>query len=264
MRQEVQPPNYKFHLPMPESYKILIADDESLAIDSIRVLLEPVKNCEIMAIASNGKEALEKILIEEPDIVFIDIQMPFLNGIEVVQKINKLAGTIFIFVTAFEDHALKAFELNAVDYLLKPFSDERFYQSLNKAKNHIRAHLPDKITPFSQGTSNQQYREQFAIKTPGKITLVKTADIMYIKSSGNYLELLTMTQKHLIRMTIREAENELNPADFIRIHRSYIVRKTYIKELQTYFNGEFIAVLHNGDTLKVSRSFRHNIEYITR
>lgn len=249
---------------MTDSYKVLIADDEPLAVDSIRVLLEPVKNCEIVAIASNGKEALEKTLIEVPDIVFIDIQMPFLNGIEVVEKINKLAAPFFIFVTAFEDHALKAFELNAVDYLLKPFSDERFYQSLYKAKNHIRAHSPDRATPFTLSTSNQQYREQFAIKTSGKITLVKAADIMYVKSSGNYLELFTKAQKHLIRMTIGEAENELNPAEFIRIHRSYIVRKTHIKELQTYFNGEFIVILHDGDALKVSRSFRHNLEYITK
>ena len=248
-------------------YKILIADDESLARDSISILLKKVNNCEIVAIATNGQDAFEKILIEQPHIVFMDIQMPYLRGTEVVEKLNIPGSPFFIFVTAFEDHALKAFELNAVDYLLKPFSDERFYQSLNKAKGHVNAHsFANKIEALSQlsaQSNHQPYREQFAIKSPGKIEIIRTDDVLYLKSSGNYIELYTHKQKHLIRMTIGQAEKELNQNEFVRIHRSCIIRKVEIKQLQSYFNGEYVATLRNGTELKVSRSYKDNLEFLT-
>lgn len=241
-----------------ENYRILIADDESLARDSISILLKKVSNCQIVAIATNGQDAFEKILIEEPDIVFMDIQMPYLTGTEVVEKINTTGPPFFIFVTAFEDHALKAFELNAVDYLLKPFSDERFYKSLNKGKNHVKKHIIS--NPLSSLPTTQNYKQQFSIKSAGKIRFIRTSKISYFKSSGNYVEIYTSDEKYLIRMKIGDIEEELDPSVFTRIHRSCIVRSTEIKELQTYFNGEYIAILQNGTELKVSRSYKDSLE----
>ncbi|GAB5523209.1 MAG: LytTR family DNA-binding domain-containing protein [Roseivirga sp.] len=246
-----------------ENFRVLIADDESLARDSILILLKKVSNCKVVATATNGKDAFEKILIEEPDIVFMDIQMPHLTGMEVVEKVNTSGPPFFIFVTAFEDQALKAFELNAVDYLLKPFSDERFYKSLNKAKNHARAHaLANPSTqPVPKG-HRKKLRTQFTIKSSGKIQFVRTSDILYFKSSGNYTEIYTDNTKYLIRMSISQVQEEVSQETFTRIHRSCIVRNTEIKELQTYFNGEYIAVLRNGAELKVSRSYKASLDPI--
>lgn len=244
-------------------FRILIADDEPLARDSISILIEKVSNCEVIATAGNGKDAFEKILIEEPDIVFMDIQMPYLTGTEVVEKVNATGPPFFIFVTAYEDQAIKAFELNAVDYLLKPFSDERFYKSLNKVKNHIKTYAPALTLKESiEAKSTNQYKEQFSIKSSGKIQFVRTKEITYFKSSGNYIELHTGSEKYLLRMKIRELEKQVDPSIFTRIHRSTIVRNTEIKELQTYFNGEYIAILRNGVELKVSRSYKLNLDSI--
>lgn len=244
-----------------ETFRILIADDESLARDSILILLKKVSGCEVVATATNGKEAFEKILIEEPDVVFMDIQMPHLTGMEVAEKVNAAGAPFFIFVTAFEDQALKAFELNAVDYLLKPFSDERFYKSLNKARNHVRSHaITAGLIQTPPRDNLKNYREQFSIKSSGKIQFVRTREILYFKSSGNYTEIYTKEAKYLIRMKIGQVEEEVNEAEFSRIHRSYIVRNTEIKELQTYFNGEYIAILQNGTELKVSRSYKAQLD----
>lgn len=265
MKWEVSLPSYKSHvLPMSkETFRILIADDESLARDSILILLNKVASCKVVATATNGKDAFEKILIEEPDIVFMDIQMPHLTGMEVVEKINTSGPPFFIFVTAFEDQALKAFELNAVDYLLKPFSDDRFYKSLNKARKHVRTHAlanrPAQPTPTD---NEEKYRAQFTVKSSGKIQFVRASEILYFKSSGNYTEIYTDESKYLIRMKISQVEEEVSPETFTRIHRSCIVRNTEIKELQTYFNGEYIAVLRNGVELKVSRSYKANLDPI--
>lgn len=245
-----------------ESFRIIIADDESLARDSISILLEKVSNCEIVATASNGKDAFQKILIEEPDIVFMDIQMPYLSGVEVVEKVNASGPPFFVFVTAFEDQAIKAFELNAVDYLLKPFSDDRFYKSLNKAKAYVKSHIiPVQTSPLAEGAT-KNYREQFTIKSAGKIQFVRTSDILYFKSSGNYTEIHTSDTKYLVRSKISLIEEEVNPIIFTRIHRSCIVRNAEIKELQTYFNGEYIAVLNSGVELKVSRSYKARLDML--
>ncbi len=243
-----------------ETFRILIADDEPLARDSISILLEKVSNCEIVATASNGQDAFEKVLIEEPDIVFMDIQMPHLTGVEVVEKVNASGPPFFVFVTAFEDQAIKAFELNAVDYLLKPFSDDRFYKSLNKAKAHVKTQANSvKTAPLTENAS-KNYKEQFIIKSTGKIRFIRTLDILFFSSSGNYTEIHTSQGKHLIRSKISSIEQEVDPKYFTRIHRSAIVRNTEIKELQTYFNGEYIAVLHCGKELKVSRSYKSRLD----
>ncbi|MBO3700237.1 LytTR family DNA-binding domain-containing protein [Roseivirga sp. E12] len=246
-------------------YKVLIVDDEPLAQDSIKILLEKVKDCNIVGIASNGKDALNQILTLEPHIVFMDIQMPHLLGTEVVEQLSHQANTYFIFVTAFDDQAVKAFELNALDYLLKPYTDQRFYQSLNKAKAHCRSNgvvrsLGD-LNSINQ-VPQRKYRTEFAIKSVGKIEIVPLSDVIYLVSSGNYIEVNTTDRKYLMRGTIGQLEKGLDPELFVRIHRSSIVRKTEIKELQNYFNGEYLVILKNGHQLKLSRSYKSALKMI--
>jgi len=249
-----------------KNYRIFVADDESLAIDSIKVLLSKIDDCELVGEASNGKDAFNQILELAPDIVFLDIQMPYITGIDVLSKLNRKGAPFFIMVTAFEDHALKAFELNAIDYLLKPYTDERFYQSLARAKEHVNMYnLEDKLEELTQlvQTTNtpKHYRDYFSIKSKGKIELLKVADISHISASGNYVEFVSGDMKRLSRTSLADIEKDLDPADFVRIHRSSIVKKSEIKELQNYFNGEFIVIMKNGDQLKLSRSFKGNLGF---
>lgn len=248
------------------SFDILIVDDEQLAQDSIKILLEEVENCRVIGTASNGRDALKMILTNQPDIVFIDIQMPHLLGTEVVEQLSNQTNTFFIFVTAFDDMAIKAFDLNAIDYLLKPYTDQRFYQSLNKAKKHIIANslgatLGSTTTPNQAGVA-KNFKTEFAIKSVGKIEFVSVSDIIYFKSSGNYVELFTLEHKYLMRGSIGQMENELDPEIFTRIHRSTIIKRSEIKELQNYFNGEYLVIMKNGSELKLSRSYKNSFKSI--
>ncbi len=246
-------------------YKVLIVDDEPLAIDSIRILLEKVEDCKIIGTASNGEDALNLILAQNPHIVFMDIQMPRLLGTEVVEQLSGQANTFFIFVTAFDDQAIKAFELNAIDYLLKPYTDQRFYQSLNKAKTYSRSNVLNQFinsTGFNTSVSNKKYRSEIAIKSVGKIELVPLSEVVFLNSSGNYIEVNTGEEKFLTRGTISQIEGELDPEIFVRIHRSTIVKKSEIKELQNYFNGEYMVILKSGHQLKLSRSYKSALKAI--
>lgn len=244
-------------------YTIYIADDEELAVDSIKVLLSKVPDCDIIGEANNGKDAFQQISLLNPDIVFMDIQMPHLTGMDILEKFNQRGAPFFILVTAYEDQALKAYELNAIDYLLKPYSDERFYQSLTKAREHVNLYsLQGKLAELDhrlQKVSPKDYPTHFTIKSPGKVEFLQVKDLSYIKASGNYVEFVTRDKTVLNRMALGELEKQLDPKEFIRIHRSTIVRQSEIKELQSYFNGEYIVIMTNGDQLKLSRSFKENL-----
>ena len=244
-------------------YSIYIADDEPLAIDSIKVLLSTVPDCKIIGEANNGKDAFQQITLLNPDIVFMDIQMPHLTGMDVLEKLNQRGAPFFILVTAYEDQALKAYELNATDYLLKPYSDERFYQSLSKAREHVNLYsLQGKLAELDnalQKTSPKQYPSLFTIKSPGKVKFLAVEDLSYVQASGNYVEFVTDNNKVLSRTSLSDVEKQLDPNLFIRIHRSSIVRKSAIEELQSYFNGEYIVIMKNGEQLKLSRSYKENL-----
>lgn len=237
-------------------FNILIADDEPLARDSVRELLKDVDDCSIIAESSNGQETLTKVLQKQPDIVFLDIQMPHLLGTEVVEKLSNEDSPVFIFVTAYDDQAIKAFELNVADYLLKPYSDERFYQSLNRAKKLLNNQSR------SDEKTSEDYAQRLTIRSAGKIEFVKTDDIIFTKSSGNYVEIITTERKYLMRITLNEFEKALDPQEFVRIHRSTIVKKDQIKEMQSYFNGEQIVIMNSGENLKMSRSYKDSLDAI--
>jgi two-component system LytT family response regulator len=252
------------------NFRALIVDDEPLARRSLRLLLERDADIEIAGECNNGAEAIEFVKAEQPDLVFLDIQMPGLSGFEVLEKLGQSGPLpVIVFVTAFDEHAIRAFEFNALDYLLKPFSDERFQISLVRAKTQLAqqeiGQLSKKLLAlaenFKTGTPpiekpDENYTSRFMIKAGGRISFVKAEEIDWIEAADYYVKLHVGRKGHLIRETMNDLETKMDPSRFVRIHRSTIVNIDRIKELQPYFNGHYIVILNDGTELKMSRSRR--------
>jgi two-component system LytT family response regulator len=248
------------------TYKVLIADDESIAREILQKQLQGYPEVELIAVCKNGKEAFEAIGKYQPDLVFLDIQMPELNGIELARSLNTEKLPIIIFVTAFDNYALQAFEANAIDYLLKPFDSERFEKTFLKALKQLQltnkedfSSIFDKYSHFFQQFSQPSYPEIITVKDGGRIQLLKTADLMYIEAEGNYICLQTEKSKHLLYETLSSFEHKLNPKTFVRIHRSTIVNINFIKEIQSHFNGDYSVLLKNTRILRMSRNYKENL-----
>lgn len=263
--------------------KVLIVDDEALARKRIRRLLENDASITIIGECANGFETVAALQNHKPDLLFLDIQMPELNGFEVLQQFSPDQLPIIIFVTAYDKYALKAFEVHAVDYLLKPFDDERFFLALNHAKEQITKfknqafsqklvnlmadvlennHLTSEITTVKK--TDAHYLERLIIKSSGLIYFVKTADIINIKAAGKYLEVVVGDHTYTLRQTMSEIEKKLNPSCFLRIHRSTIINMDFIKEMQHWYKNEYIFIMQNGEQLKSSGSCYKNLDKIIK
>jgi two-component system LytT family response regulator len=253
------------------NFRALIVDDEPLARRSIRLLLERDHDIEIAGECTNGADAVEFVKVERPDLVFLDIQMPGLSGFDVLETLSKCGPLpVIVFVTAFDEHAIRAFEFNALDYLLKPFSDERFERSLERAKSQLTqqeiSQLSKKLLALAENynsssqahveNTDNNYTSRFMIKAGGRISFVKAEEIDWIEAADYYVNLHVGRKGHLIRETMNELEKKMDPARFVRIHRSTIVNIDRIKELQPYFNGHYVVILNDGTELKMSRSRR--------
>lgn len=251
--------------------KTLIIDDEKLARNRIKNLLMTELDIEIIGECKNGIEAVECINVLNPDLIFLDVQMPELDGFSVLRKLKANICPIIIFVTAYDKYALKAFDVHAVDYLLKPFDDIRFHTALEHAKEHLaknsRKDLQNKINLLMNelgeslpGSNEKEYLDRIMIKSAGKISFVKTNDIVRIKSAGKYVSILTKDGDNLIRQTMNEIEAKLDPKKFIRIHRTAIVNFDFIKEMQNWYRGEYVVLLSNNEKFTTSSSYRKNME----
>ena len=246
--------------------KILIVDDEPLARERIRQMLKRQPDIDSVAEAANGTEAVSLIKSGRPDVVFLDIQMPDIDGFRVLESLGpKTVSQIpaLIFVTAYEQHALRAFEHHALDYLLKPFDRERFSDALNRAKRRVldgSAPSGRILDLLRQLNSEKQYLEWVTVKKDERILLLKTADVHWIEASGNYVLLKFQEASHLIRDTVNHIETQLDPATFIRIHRSTIVNVHQIKELQVWSRGEYRVVMKGGAAFTLSRSYRDRFD----
>ncbi|HKU77163.1 MAG TPA: response regulator [Pyrinomonadaceae bacterium] len=254
---------------MTAKIKTLIIDDEPLARRNLRVLLEKDPQIEIVDECRNGHEAVKAINTHLPDLIFLDIQMPEMDGFDVLARVGPEQIQAIIFVTAFDQYALKAFEVHALDYLLKPFDDERFAQALERAKSQISASEIDKLSQRllalledRKGSDEQQqsYLTRLMIKTSNRMMLLKVDEIDFIEADGNYAKLHTGRKMHLLREKMNDLEGRLDPAKFVRIHRSIIVNLDRIKEMHPHFNGDYIVVLDDGRQLRLSRSRRENLE----
>lgn len=244
--------------------RILIVDDEPPARRRIRGLLKDIDDAEIVGECGNGQDAIAAIAAWKPDVVFLDVQMPGLNGFDVVNACAPSGAPLFVFVTAYDQHAIHAFDVHALDYLLKPFDRERFLDTLQRARDHIsKGHavqtgrqllelLEDLKTPRAR-------EERIAIKESGRTIFLPVKQIDWIESSGNYVTIHAGTSQHMLRETMKGMEARLNPRDFRRIHRNYIVNMARVAELHPWSGDEHVVVLRNGAKLPVSRRFRSNL-----
>ena len=257
---------------MPEKIKTLIIDDEPLARRNLRLLLEKDPQIEILEECRNGREAVKAINALSPDLIFLDIQMPEMDGFDVLARVEPQHIHAIIFVTAFDQYALKAFDVHALDYLLKPFDDKRFAHALDRAKAQIEAREIDRVSKrllalLEERESERKgakektnYLTRLMIKVAGRVTLLKVEEIDFIEADGNYAKLHVGRKSHLLREKMHDLEGRLDPAKFVRIHRSVIVNLDRIKEMHPHFNGDYIVVLEDGRQLRLSRTRRENLE----
>ncbi len=252
-----------FRGPQIKKVKIrtLIVDDEPLARDRVKRLLRDEPDIAIVGEAASGAEAVTAIKFEKPDLVFLDIQMPEKTGFEVIRALDQKTLPTFIFVTAYDQYALEAFEVHALDYLLKPFNRERLERAVARAREHIeskmRGNLDERLASLLADLKGEKkYLERLVVKSVGRVFFLKTDEIDWIEASGNYLKLHTGRESHLIRETMNNIEAKINPEKFLRIHRSTIVNIDRIKELHPMFSGDYDVILQNGTQLTLSRNYR--------
>ena len=246
--------------------KTVIVDDEAPARTRIRQLLKGELDFEIVAECANGREAVERIISEKPDVVFLDVQMPRLNGLEVCDAIcSAPTQPLIIFVTAYDEHALKAFELHAIDYLLKPFDRERFLMALKHARDQLRRatglsavrRLEALLEELRPGVRKE---DRLVFKENGRVIFVRTESIDWIEADGNYVRLHAGSESHYVRATLGKLEAQLPPANFMRISRSAVVNLERVKELQPLFYGDYVVILQNGSRLNMTRNYRDRVE----
>jgi two-component system LytT family response regulator len=247
------------------SIRTLIVDDEPLARERVRALLEREPDIQVIGECGDGRTALETIRGEHPDLVLLDVQIPELDGFAVLESLPPEALPAVIFVTAYDQYALQAFEVHAVDYLLKPFDEERFQRALERARRAVRMErgegMSEKLLALlADLKSPPSYLERLVVKSSGRLFFLRTDEIDWIESSGNYVCLHVAGESHLLRETMAGLEARLDPARFIRIHRTAIVQIDRIKELHPLFHGEYEVVLRDGVRLTLSRGFRDRLE----
>lgn len=242
----------------------MIVDDEPLARRKIRSLLAREKEFEIVGECSGGRTAVGVIKDQNPDLVFLDVQMPGMGGFEVVYQLPRGDMPLIVFVTAYDQYAVQAFECSALDYLLKPVDRERFAIALERAKCRLRTegreHLGEQTRANVESLrSGPKYLERLAVKANGRVLILKTEDIDWIEAEGKYVRIHIGGQNHLLREAISFLDARLDPSRFFRAHRSAIVNLDRVTELQPWFNGDYRVLLKDGTSLTLSRSNRKKL-----
>ena len=244
--------------------RTLIVDDEPAARETIRLLLSGDADIEIVGEAGDGRSALEAIREERPQLVFIDVQMPELDGITVLRQLDPGELPVVVFVTAYDRYAVDAFEVHALDYLLKPFDDARFREALGRAKQRVRqgqlGNLGQELAALLGAAAPGKYLRRLVIKNGGRVTLLGVDEVDWIEADGDYIKVHAGKGWHLLRETMKHIETQFDPSRFVRIHRSTIVNVERIKELQPWFRGEYVVKLADGTSLKLSRGFKPHLE----
>ena len=256
--------------------RTILVDDEKLAIQGLQLRLEPFDDVEIIDTCSNGREAIRKIKTEKPDLVFLDIQMPGFDGFSVVKGVMEIEPPLFVFVTAYEEHAIRAFEANAVNYLMKPVDEdkladtiERVRQRLSEKKSsddaeQLRGVLeevaPGRAAELGGGDAESDSADRFEklinVKDRGQIFRVEVDSIEHIEAAGDYMCIRTADNSLILRETMKDLERRLDPRKFQRVHRSTIVNLDQVRQVKPHTNGECFLVLDSGQEVKVSRSYR--------
>ena len=245
--------------------RVVIADDEPLGRQRLRMLLADEPWIDVVEECADGTAAISAIRKLRPDLVFLDVQMPGGSGFDVIETIGVDRMPFVIFVTAFDRYALRAFDVHALDYLLKPFDRERFRQTLVRAQAQLDRNnggdLERRLTAIVQDLKPAKARtDRFVVKSGGRIFFVRTGEIDWIEAAGNYVKLHVGNDSHLIRETMNAVESRLSPDTFVRIHRCHIVNIEQVRELQPWFNGEYVVFLKNGTRLTLSRGYRERLQ----
>ena len=246
------------------SVRALIVDDEPLARERLRDMLKADSRVEIIGECAGGDEAIEAIQQLAPDLVFLDVEMPGKDGFAVLEALDADRLPVIIFVTAYDQYAVRAFEFHALDYLLKPFDQERFDKALGRAIAHIRNEKSENLTARILKTLEEMkarpvHLERLVIKMNGHVFFVKTEEIDWLEAEGNYVRLHAGRESYLLRDTISALEAQLDPRKFVRVHRSAIVNIDRIQELQPWFHGEYRILLGEGVQLTLSRGYRERL-----
>jgi len=249
--------------------RVLVVDDEPLARERVRSLLLSLPDIECIGECADGISAVAAVRKDSPDIVLLDVQMPELDGFGVISQLSGGKMPAVIFVTAYDRFALKAFEVHAVDYLLKPFDKDRFITALSRATDQVKrqqaGELSQRLTALLADVRPEQKPKQLdriAVKSSGRVVFVKVDEIDWVEAADNYVSLHVGTETHLHRETMASIEGQLPPEKFMRISRSTIVNMDRIKELQPLFHGEYTVILRNGTKLTLSRSYREKLDQL--
>ena len=245
--------------------RTVVVDDEPVARERIVGLLNQEKDIEVVGEYSDGTQAVSAIQQQHPDLVFLDVQMPACDGFGVIQQLGAEQMPAVVFVTAYDEYALKAFEVHAIDYLLKPFGRDRFAQTLQHAREHLERRragdLGKRLMALVQDIKPEPQRlDRLVVKSGGRVFFLRTQEIDWIEAAGNYVRLHLGEESHLFRETMNNMEGRLDVQRFVRIHRSRIVNTDRIKEMQPWFNGEYVVVLQNGTRLTLSRGYREKLQ----
>ncbi|MDX1544066.1 MAG: LytTR family DNA-binding domain-containing protein [Christiangramia sp.] len=250
--------------------KALVIDDEELARKRVLNLLEEIKEIEVIGECSNGKTAIKRINSERPDLIFLDINMKDMNGFEVLKQVEISPKPIVIFVTAYDNYALKAFDVDAFDFLLKPFKDDRFFKTINKvlkttqteADSNFEKRLIEFFHEYSKGSTRLNSVSKIPVKQGNKTALVDPKDILYIQASGYYAEIYVKSKKHVLRESLNNLEEILDKNVFVRIHRSTIINLNCVEEIIHSDYAEVDTKMTDGKVLRVSKS--HKREFLEK
>jgi two-component system, LytTR family, response regulator len=254
-----------------ETIRVLLADDEKPARSRLIDLLEKQPDIQIVGVAHDGREAATLIRSQHPDLVFLDIQMPDLDGFDVLRQIGPACIPVTVFVTAYDKYAIRAFEAHALDYLLKPFSDERFEASLERARNQIHTlkagELARRISGLLADTVAAEpppdaplQLQRLVVRSGGRVTFLKVEEIDWIEAAGVYVYLHTAGKAILYRATVGQLQARLDSQRFVRVHRSAVINTERIRELQPRSHGDYVVVLKDGTEVALSRSYRSALE----
>jgi len=246
--------------------RVMIVDDEELARQRIRRLLAREADVEVVGEASDGVQAVESIQSLAPDLVFLDVQMPEVDGFAVLERLRPNGAPAVVFVTAHDDYALRAFDVHAVDYLRKPFDATRFREAFARARRRLAGAEAEERARTLEALLSQirsqppRSRERLMVRSDGRLYFVRVDDIDWVEAAGNYVKLHVGRDTHLMRETMAGIEKMLDPSRFLRIHRSAIVNLDRVREMQPWFSGEYTVILRDGTQLRLSRIYRDRLE----
>jgi two-component system LytT family response regulator len=253
--------------------RVLVVDDEPLARAGVRELLETDAELDVIGEAATVEQAATAIGTFAPDLVMLDVQLPDGTGFDVIRRVGVERMPAVVFITAYDAFAVRAFEVNAVDYLLKPFEDERFAATIERAKKVVRqaraGELSRRLVDLLHGASTPRatephYAERVTVKSGGRVFFLRVDEIDWVEAADYYVKLHCGKDRHLLRETMNALETRLDPRKFFRVHRGAIVNLDRVREMQPYFKGEHILILHDGTKLKLSRARRDKLQQALR